>query len=144
MRSFIHNAYKNASEYILPPLSESRFEQKGVLTPEEFVEAGDFLVRNCPTFLGIGRRLKALVIFAEEQTVPDYTKNVPCFRRASAIESYQDEHRTNHTTLKRVMIICQAQAMPSILYTISIKVISAKMRKNAEDVSRYIEFGYRG
>lgn len=47
MRSFIHNAYKNASEYILPPLSESRFKQKGVrLSLESTFEDSIYSIMN--------------------------------------------------------------------------------------------------
>ena len=34
----------------MPVLKESQFAEKGVLTPEEFVVAGDNLVYKCPTW----------------------------------------------------------------------------------------------
>ena len=33
-----------------PPPKESKFYEKGILTPEEFVKAGDYLVTKCPTW----------------------------------------------------------------------------------------------
>ena len=80
VRSAVHGLYKKAAEAVLPPLSKSAFEEKRVragaprrmpalvcvapcahsivarhthtqvLTPEEFVAAGDYLVRACPTW----------------------------------------------------------------------------------------------
>ena len=35
---------------VMPTLKESQFIEKGMLTPEEFVAAGDQLVARCPTW----------------------------------------------------------------------------------------------
>jgi ubiquitin-like-conjugating enzyme ATG3 len=41
---------KDTREYLTPVLTTSCFVEKGILTPEEFVKAGDQLVRNCPSW----------------------------------------------------------------------------------------------
>jgi len=50
MKHALHSAYKSAAERLTPVLSTSGYAERGVLTPSEFVTAGDFLVRSCPTW----------------------------------------------------------------------------------------------
>jgi len=42
--------FKKAREYLTPVLQESAFITRGMLTPEEFITAGDQLVHTCPTW----------------------------------------------------------------------------------------------
>ncbi|CAM9524945.1 unnamed protein product, partial [Heterosigma akashiwo] len=37
-------------EHITPVLKNSAFTERGVITPEEFVEAGDNLIYKCPNW----------------------------------------------------------------------------------------------
>jgi ubiquitin-like-conjugating enzyme ATG3 len=50
VKTNIHQSFVKTAQSFVPTLKESRFEEKGVLTPEEFVAAGDLLVRKCPTW----------------------------------------------------------------------------------------------
>ncbi|WIA09304.1 hypothetical protein OEZ85_008711 [Tetradesmus obliquus] len=88
MRNAIHSIYKKTAEAVLPPLSKSQFEEKRVLTPQEFVKAGDYLVRACPTWSWeAGDASKARSYFpADKQYL--VTRHVPCLSRASDIEKY--------------------------------------------------------
>lgn len=91
MRSLIHSAWKNTSEFLLPPLTESKFKERGVLTPEEFVKAGDFLVRTCPTWTWEAGDASKRWSFLPKEKQYLTTKNVPCHKRASAVETYFNE-----------------------------------------------------
>ncbi|GBG78852.1 hypothetical protein CBR_g28077 [Chara braunii] len=46
----LHKVFVAVAESITPARSVSAFKEKGVLTPEEFVQAGDNLVAKCPTW----------------------------------------------------------------------------------------------
>jgi hypothetical protein len=54
MASFIPNIlvskFQSAREYLTPVLTTSQFYEKGQLTPEEFVAAGEYLIRLSPTW----------------------------------------------------------------------------------------------
>ncbi|PRW39093.1 Autophagy-related 3 [Chlorella sorokiniana] len=88
MRSFVHSVYKAASEAVLPVKSKSSFKEDGKLTPEEFVRAGDYLVHTCPTWAWEGGDPKKAASFLPLGKQFLITRNVPCLRRAAAVEEY--------------------------------------------------------
>lgn len=88
--SELFNSFKRTgyaiAEYISPVLRESKFRETGVLTPEEFVVAGDHLVHHCPTWswsAGDPAKTKSYLPKDKQFLV---TKNVPCYKRCSAME----------------------------------------------------------
>lgn len=84
MNSFL----KKAREWATPTLKNSAFLSRGVLTPEEFVRAGDELVFKCPTWSWgkVGDPKYAVShLPADKQFL--ITRNVPCAERVESVEN---------------------------------------------------------
>ena len=79
--------FKSTREYFTPVLTESAFYDKGMLTPDEFVRAGDQLIRNCPSWRWeSGEQSKVrLYLPADKQFLS--TRGVPSYSRVSVLQS---------------------------------------------------------
>jgi ubiquitin-like-conjugating enzyme ATG3 len=78
---------KNAREWLTPVLQESAFLERGVLTPEEFVRAGDQLVSLCPSWQwGSGEPGKIRSHLPPNKQFL-FTKRVPSYRRVAHLSS---------------------------------------------------------
>lgn len=78
---------QSVREYLTPTLKTSAFLSRGVLTPEEFVKAGDELVYKCPTWTweaGDPTKRKSHLPADKQYLV---TRSVPCTARVSSLEN---------------------------------------------------------
>jgi ubiquitin-like-conjugating enzyme ATG3 len=86
MSGAMFNFFHGVAEVLTPTLKTSQFAQKGVLTPEEFVKAGDQLVFKCPTWSWEkgepGKQRNYLP--PDKQYLQ--TRRVPCMRRATDLQ----------------------------------------------------------
>jgi len=77
-----------AREALTPTLKKTAFLEKGVLTPEEFVRAGDELVYRCPTWewcgASSGGETRKSYLPPDKQYL--VTRNVPCRDRVATLE----------------------------------------------------------
>lgn len=84
----------SVAEYFTPVLKQSKFKRTGVLTPEEFVVAGDHLVHQCPTWswsAASDPNLKKPYLPADKQYL--VTKSVPCYKRCKDIEQCNSDEK---------------------------------------------------
>eukprot|EP00128_Syssomonas_multiformis_P014913 Colp12_sorted_trinity150504_noHs@30756 len=82
MQSFLHGI----GEALMPVLKASKFQETGVLTPEEFVAAGEFLVYQCPTWSWESGESSKIRPFLPKDKQFLVTRNVPCFKRCKQME----------------------------------------------------------
>ncbi|WVQ80953.1 hypothetical protein IAT38_003060 [Cryptococcus sp. DSM 104549] len=85
----IQSQYWAVRDYLSPVLRESKFKEHGRITPEEFVAAGDFLTFKFPVWQwekGDASRTRDFLPADKQYLI---TRNVPCLRRATAI-NYTD------------------------------------------------------
>lgn len=86
----IHDAFKGTVERITSHRTVSAFKEKGVLSVDEFVKAGDNLISKCPTWqweAGEPSKRKSYLPQNKQYLI---TRNVPCLRRAASVaEEYE-------------------------------------------------------
>lgn len=87
-------AFLRVAEKLTPVLKNSKFKETGVLTPEEFVAAGDFITFRCGTWQwASGEESKRRPYLPPDKQFL-ITRNVPCYRRVKDME-YNDNGSAN-------------------------------------------------
>ena len=89
----VHTVFKGAAESVMTTRTTSAFAEKGVVTPEEFVVAGDFLVQQCPTWAWQAGDPKHAKPFLPKDKQFLVTRNVPCRERAAAMEQFAGKEK---------------------------------------------------
>lgn len=85
------NFFKGIAEFFTPVLEKSEFQERGVITPKEFVFAGDMIVSKCPTWSWATGDPKKVVDWLPKEKQFLITKKVPCLQRAKSLEVAGDE-----------------------------------------------------
>lgn len=92
----IHKSYMETVASVSGPLMESKFIKEGVLTPEEYIQAGDLLVSKCPTWRwGKAEEGKGVNHLPEDKQYL-MTERVPCKGR---VKELQQAHRSKEIYL---------------------------------------------
>ncbi|CAH8680752.1 unnamed protein product [Schistosoma rodhaini] len=90
VRQVVTRTALGLAEYVTPILKESKFRETGVITPEEFVAAGDFLVYHCPTWQwATGDKGARSYLPKEKQYL--ITRSVPCYKRVKQMADHNEE-----------------------------------------------------
>ncbi len=97
MEKFGHSIaeyYRSIAKKFMSELKESKFYEKGVLTPREFEFAGDFLTQKCPTWKWASAKNKVDYLPLDKQYL---ITTVRCPKRAS---EYQISSKTTETVIE--------------------------------------------
>jgi len=86
LKQTIHSTYVKTVEKVTPTLSTSKFLEEGVLTPDEFVQAGDLLCYKCPTWTWEAGDPAKAVSYRPKEKQFLLTRNVPCLMRVKSLE----------------------------------------------------------
>lgn len=102
--SSILGSLRAAREWATPTLKTSAFLERGVITPEEFVKAGDELVYRCPTWewATCATKYQKAYLPANKQYL--VTRNVPSAKRVAELEQHVQEVENEEDWLVSTLI----------------------------------------
>ena len=93
MSTASHTAANSIRDFISifrEPPKQSKFYSDGILTPEEFIKSGDYLVSKCPTWKWC-KAAKGLINKYLPENKQYLKTTVPCYKRA-------DDYLKNNST----------------------------------------------
>lgn len=96
MGNFMGDKYRGVAKKFMGVLKESKFYEEGILTPEEFIKAGDFLTSKCPTWKWCSSSNEKLVSEYLPKNKQYLKTTVPCPMRAV---DYDLQNRATETLL---------------------------------------------
>lgn len=85
---------RNVREYFTPVLTQSAFLERGVLTPEEFVKAGDQLIACFPTWKWCSGDPKGIVSYLPKNKQFLIARQVPSYNRATQTNNMEITENT--------------------------------------------------
>lgn len=80
--NFIGDKYRSIASNFMNTLKDTKFYEEGILTPEEFLLAGDFVTLKCPTWKWSSNKSHAVDYLPNNKQF--ITTNVPCIKRVSS------------------------------------------------------------
>jgi ubiquitin-like-conjugating enzyme ATG3 len=86
--------FRTSREWIAPILTQSAFLERGVLTPDEFVRAGDHLVACCPSWRWEEGESSKIKPFLPPKKQFLSTRSVPSFRRVANLNATSVDEKT--------------------------------------------------
>merc|ERR1711998_62209 len=88
VKKFGYETYVDIYNSVTGPGTVDRFEEKGFVTPDQFVAAGDMLTAKCRTWTWeAGDPSKAFNYLPSDKQYL-MTRRVPCLRRAREVEGF--------------------------------------------------------
>jgi len=141
LKNSAHGVYKQAAEKVIPVLKESQFEKKGVVTPDEFVLSGDYLVSKCKTWNWESAEKNAWEFLPKPKQYL-VTRSVPCSKRCKEIEVGITEIQVEQTKDDEegwCTTITEGQSLKKETEEIPTLDLSEKIKKEEETIKKEIE-----
>ncbi|EEB06518.1 autophagy associated protein Atg3 [Schizosaccharomyces japonicus yFS275] len=91
MTQRLASAFMNWRQHITPPVKDSNFEKTGMISPEQFVLAGDYLVRKFPTWKWeTGDRIRDFLPKDRQYLVTKHVYSIPREVKVNVQEDWID------------------------------------------------------